>query len=311
MNELQKTLNNIKKILKINHVNIKEIKQINHGFQLKLDHPQLTGHLRIYSGRKGIRIDQSQLKLIPGTEIAVILKTALNLKDIPEIEKNQAFSGSIIGCDESGKGDYFGPLVCAAVFVDKNLEQQWKEFSIEDSKNLSDSKNYQIGQMMLSLYKDFVEIAELWPAEYNRQYNQMKKQHLNLNHLLARLHSQAILKLADRHPPDTVIIDQFSKQSLFNLPSAGFSKTLKIIEITRAEKYMAVAAASVIARYRYLTVLDELSSCYNLTFPKGAGRKVEKFAQNFVQKHSRKKLNEVAKVHFKTTSKIDVLEFDC
>lgn len=310
MSELQRILDSLKKILKNNQVNIKEVKQINHGVQLKLDHPQLTGHLRIYSGKKGVRIDQSQLKAIPGTEIAEVLKTALNLKDIPESEINQAFSGNIIGCDESGKGDYFGPLVCAAVFVDKNLKQQWKELSIDDSKNLSDRKNRQIGQAVVKLFEKFIEIAELWPAEYNRQYKIIKKQHLNLNHLLARLHSQAILRLAARHHPDTVIIDQFSTQSLFSLPSAGFPQNLKIVELPQAEKYMAVAAASVVARYRYLTVLDELTGFYNLNFPKGAGRKVEKFAQKFVLKYGRKKLNEVAKIHFKTTEKIDILEFD-
>lgn len=309
MNELSTALNRIKNILEKNQIRITQIKEIKHGFQLKVNHPELNGYLRIYSGKKGIKIDQSQLKAVPGGEIARILNEKLNLEIIPPAEKNHDLSGNLVGCDESGKGDYFGPLVCAAVYIDEQREPEWREYSIQDSKTLSDQKNFKIGETILNLFGDFIELAELWPPAYNEKYSQLKKQHLNLNNLLADLHIQAITKLISRHFPDTVIIDQFSSKPLFDPRRTELPQSLNIVQITGGEKYLAVAAASVVARYRYLKILNDLSAIYGMKFPKGAGEKVDKFAQKFVIKYGREKLNEVAKVHFKTTTKLDVLEF--
>ena len=41
-----------------------------------------------------------------------------------------------IGTDESGKGDFFGPLVIAGVLVDEKNAQHFLNLGIKDSKKL-------------------------------------------------------------------------------------------------------------------------------------------------------------------------------
>ncbi|MCK4312822.1 MAG: ribonuclease HIII, partial [Candidatus Cloacimonetes bacterium] len=72
----------------------------------------------------------------------------------------------------------------------------------------------------------------------------------------------------------------------------------------KAEEDLAVASASIIARFHFLNGIRDLSEKFGIEFPKGASEKVLETSGEFVKKYSKEKLNEVAKIHFKTYEKI-------
>lgn len=200
---------------------------------------------------------------------------------------------AIIGSDECGKGDYFGPLVVAAVRLEAGQAAKLRAAGVRDSKALSDEQCLKLGAALRRLYPH--AIAELDPPRYNQTYVPGK-----LNDLLGNLHAEAIGQLA--RPGIHVLVDQFAKEALMQKKLAAFDVRLE--QRTRAESNPAVAAASIIARERFLTALAELSEDAAVDLHKGAGEPVDRAAERFVAIHGRAGLVRVAKLHFKNTQKI-------
>jgi ribonuclease HIII len=201
--------------------------------------------------------------------------------------------GEIIGSDECGKGDYFGPLVVAAVRLEKGQAAKLRTAGVRDSKTLSDEQCLKLGAALRGLVAHAV--ARLDPPRYNQIYVQGK-----LNDLLGNLHAEAIGKLAK--PGIHVLVDQFANPALMKKKLAPLQVELE--QRTRAESNPAVAAASIIAREEFLSALKELSDEAAVDLHKGAGDPVDRAASRFVAIHGRAGLAKVAKLHFKNTQKI-------
>lgn len=203
-----------------------------------------------------------------------------------EVERN------VIGVDESGKGDFFGPLVTAAVLINKDTDLS--SFEIKDSKDLKDK---QIIELSKEIEKQCeVEISVLMPKEYNEKYKSIN----NLNILLANEHIKNINNLLNKEV-EKIYIDKFANNS-------GINKSLitkaKIIEETKAEnKYLSVACASIVARAHFVNNLEELSKDVGINLPKGAYL-VEEAGKEVMKRYGFEGLNYVAKMHFKTTDKL-------
>lgn len=267
-------------------------REYNHEFNA-IDGKQQV-KVQIFFGKKGIK------KILQGDINSTLYKTISNLTneqqslDLSESEIIEP--EEYIGSDEVGKGDFFGPLVVAAVFVNYNSKLALTKIGIRDSKDISDPQIKLFAKEIKSVIKNDFEIVNINPDKYNELYDKFK----NLNKLLNWAHSKAIENLIDNRECKYVITDKFGKKDL-NLVSKY--PDVNFIAETRAEKYIGVAAASILARASFLEWFDsQLKKGFKL--PKGASGQVEDYAKALIKKIDGNELKTIAKLHFKTYSKI-------
>ena len=204
------------------------------------------------------------------------------------------------GSDEVGTGDYYGPVCVCACIVHQKDEALLNKLAIRDSKALMDQQILEIAPKLMKALDYSLLILD------NKKYNQIYG-HNNLNVIKAKMHNQAYINLTKKYQlPTKIIIDQFT-------PEANYYRYLKdepkiidgITFETKAEdKYLAVACASMIARYGFLQALKNMEDHYEWIFPKGAGKAVDENAKAFVNKFGKDKLKLVAKLNFKNTTRV-------
>lgn len=201
-----------------------------------------------------------------------------------------------IGVDESGKGDYFGPLVIAACYV--GPEHLAELDGVKDSKKLTDPMAHKLAAVIRKTcpYSTVV----IGPDKYNQLYSEIK----NLNKLLAWGHARAIEDLLAKQPAELVVSDQFAKPEELQRRLMKLGRTVRFESRVRAEADIAVAAASILARSEFLNRLKRLSEKFGIELPKGASQHVIDAARKFVEKHGIESLTQVAKVHFATTKSV-------
>ena len=216
----------------------------------------------------------------------------------PPPERAAAADPETIGTDESGKGDYFGPLVVAAVYANRKQRLEMARGEVRDSKTLSDET---IRRLAAAVRKTLPNtVVSLSPDEYNRVYEKVG----NVNRVLASLHAEAILRVSRRVKCRRVLTDEFGDPSLVRGALGKAADRFELHQRPRAEEDPAVAAASILARDAFVTALRRLSGEFAVDLPKGAGEDVDEAARRFLRIHGAKALPRVAKVHFKTTQKL-------
>ncbi len=209
-----------------------------------------------------------------------------------------------IGTDESGKGDYFGPMVIAGVWINDSSEKELSKLGIKDSKLLSDRQCQKLAQEIRKVCSGKFEEVEISPERYNALYEKFKSEGKNLNHLLAWGHARAIESLLERTICSYAIADQFGDEKYIKSTLMEKGKELNLIQTPKGERFMAVAAASILARDRFLSRMERLSADYGITLPKGASDAVVEAARKIQQMKGEDELKNVAKLHHKTTLKI-------
>jgi ribonuclease HIII len=202
-----------------------------------------------------------------------------------------------IGSDESGKGDYFGYLVVAAVAVDLEAESSLARLQVRDSKQMSDAAALRLGAGIRRDYQ--CEVVRISPAKYNELYETMR----NVNLLLAWAHARAIENLLERVDCSLVVADQFGDERYLLDSLMARGRKVRLVQVPRAEADLAVAAASVAARAVFLETLRALSRRVGVDLPKGATH-VLPTARELFQKGGLDLLRQVAKVHFRTTKQL-------
>lgn len=204
----------------------------------------------------------------------------------------------IIGVDESGKGDFFGPLVIAGALVEENQLPFLASLGVRDSKTIADGK---IITMARSIREAVVyDLIVIGPEKYNELYSRIR----NLNRLLGWGHARVIENLLGKQPAKAAISDKFGHERFIrdNLQTEG--KKIDLIQMVRGEAHPAVATASILARAEFLRRMDEMSSRFGVQFPRGASSTVDAVGRRIVQASGRDILKQVAKLHFKNFSKI-------
>ncbi len=203
-----------------------------------------------------------------------------------------------IGSDESGKGDYFGPLVTAAVLVTSDTESLLFQRGVRDSKKISDT----IIRRLASEVKETCphSIVSIGPKRYNELQAKLK----SVNRVLGWAHARAIENILEKHSCKLAVADQFGDESFIIRALMQRGRRVELRQKHRAEEDLAVAAASVLARDGFLQWLAQSTQKYSFKFPKGASKDVVLAAQDFVRRFGRDKLGEVAKLHFKTTTEV-------
>jgi ribonuclease HIII len=207
---------------------------------------------------------------------------------------------ALIGTDEVGKGDYFGPLVVAAVLVEPGRRAALAKLGVRDSKTIGDGPVRKLAAEVRRVCPH--EVVVINPKRYNEMYESFR----NVNRLLAWAHGRAIEALLEREPGCThVLTDQFASDPAVLRRALGErGRKVKHEQRPRGEEELAVAAASIVARATFLEKITELSDLSGMVLPKGASAQVEAAARAFVAKHGRDKLGEVAKLHFQTTYRV-------
>ncbi len=305
-NKLFEVYENIRPILEAENFDVSPYKEIDYGLQFAVSTLSWSGILRIYQNKKGIlKIDYSQLKGGPTLEIQHLIEGKRISTDSVKLAKPDVrLNLPIIGTDESGKGDYFGPLVSAGVYVDERSAKELIVCGVTDSKNLTDSRNLELARDVARICRGRFAIIEISPERYNNLYEQFKKEKKNLNTLLAWGHAKAMEEILSKVDCKVAIADQFADERFIISKLQEKGKSLKLIQMPKAEQNVAVAAASVLARARFLEKLSKLSNEYKVNLPKGASQTVIEIAKKFIDMHGKESLRKVAKLHFKTTSQV-------
>jgi len=203
-----------------------------------------------------------------------------------------------IGTDESGKGDYFGPLVVAGVFLPEEQQRVLAEQGVRDSKRVSDNRVRELAVLIKKGYKH--SLVVIGPEKYNELYAKLR----NLNRILAWAHSRAIENILEEVRCSTAITDQFGDKSYVLNALMKRGRNIELIQKPKAEEDLAVAAASILARAEFLRRLHFLSQEVGIDLPKGASSLVEEAGSRLVKLHKVQILDKVAKKHFKLTGRI-------
>lgn len=228
------------------------------------------------------------LERYAGESTAVAKANARPAEEPLEITKR-----TTVGSDETGKGDFFGPLVVCAVRLTPEEALRMRDAGVMDSKRITDNRALQLGAWLRAEVTHSLQVLK--PSQYNRRWAEV-----GLHTLLSGLHADAIREVAKSG--DRVVIDQFSKKDEIGPQLADLR--LEIEQRPRAESEVAVAAASILARAEFLVSLLELGQEFDVTLRKGAGDPVDRAGAEFVRLHGEARLEEVAKTHFKNVSKV-------
>ena len=209
-----------------------------------------------------------------------------------------------IGVDESGKGDFFGPMCVAGVYVNESVVSAWKDAGVRDSKNISsDRKISDLAKLIRETPGCVTGVVPIGNEAYNRLHAKMG----SVNALLAWGHARVIENLmAQRHrmnpAPVRAISDQFaSSKGVVEKALMALGRQIELVQKHQAEQDLAVAAASILARDEFVKRLGALGKACAMEFPKGAGSAVDAVAKEFVSKHGPDALAKVAKMHFRTS----------
>ncbi|HGE5802518.1 TPA: ribonuclease HIII [Bacillus thuringiensis] len=285
---------------------IEDVKEINYGLQFRIVNDKNSGIVRIFEGKKGTRFDFSQLKnpelLLTVQEIISPNESEIIKNNKKYVETNSSeldvFPEEMIGIDESGKGDFFGPLVTAGVYVNKKNAKILEELGVIDSKKLSDAKISDLAARIKSICP--YDIVVIGNTKYNELYSKIK----NLNKLLAWGHARVIENMLKKTECRFALSDQFGNEGLVKNALLDKGKTITLFQRHKAEEIISVAAASIVARDEYVSRLNQISSKYRLELPKGASTQTIYIAKQFVSQYGKQELNNVAKLHFKTMEKL-------
>jgi len=210
---------------------------------------------------------------------------------------------SAIGSDEVGTGDFFGPITVVAAYVRKENIPLLKELGVRDSKDLNDDKIIAIAKVI----KDIIPFSLM--TLKNEKYNQVQQSGMSQGKMKAILHNQAILNVLDKispEKPEAILIDQFVQASTYyqHLKSQKEIAKENVYFSTKAEGiHLAVAAASILARYAFIQYIDKLSDSAGFKIPKGAGAQVDVAAAKLIMSKGRDILPSFVKLHFANTDK--------
>ncbi len=275
-------------------------RSVQHGRLFELHRGGVRAVLTCYEGKKG-------LSAVVGGVAAEELRTDLKLAG-PTASPGRADSGGEdpfragtprVGGDESGKGDYFGPLVVAAFLLQAGDLPMLAALGVRDSKTIGDRSVERMAAQLTATGRTSVLVLD--PPAYNRRYAQLN----NVNLLLAQLYGECMRPLLEREPKSaSIVIDRFTTRLAPLEAALAIGPERRLIAEPRGERDPAVAAASILARAAFLDGLRRLEHDFGQAFPPGAGDPVLVAGREFVSSFGAGRLEQVAKVHFATSAQL-------
>lgn len=272
--------------------------------------PENVPHTRIAVSIKDCRINlyNSGKLLVQGKaaqewitftlETEILKEAKLGYEDFHDPEAFQPH----MGIDESGKGDFFGPLVIASAYVNEDLVGKLREMGVRDSKKISsDNVALNMARDIRKLLGDRCAMVTIGPRSYNRMYAKIR----NVNKMLAWGHARAIENLLEKVPDcPRALSDKFGPTHQIERALMDKGKKIRLDQRTKAESDPAVAAASILARAGFVHALKQMGKSRGFEVPKGASEKVRREAEKLVANDGPAVLLDTAKCHFQTTDKV-------
>ena len=270
----------------------------NYSYQVSVSEGKEKISLNVFFGKKGNKIvlqGNKELNLYKRVN-KIIFGEKLFEDEKPESEPEYPY----IGTDESGKGDYFGPLVIAGAYITQETGQYLRTLGIRDSKELSDQQIKQFASAIKKRNEIIYDVVLISPEKYNQLYEKLN----NLNRLMGWAHARVIENLLNKCIASEVISDKFGNEKLILNALQQKGRLINLKQVTKAEKFTAVAAASILAREAVIKWFNIQSRKYKLKIPKGSSSEVEKIANRFLENYGEEIMSKLVKLHFKTSQKI-------
>ena len=302
--ELTRVVKKFREALPAKGIFCAQEKEINYGCQLICCKGAMRSTVNWYYGRKGISVVLQGKDTPLKEELRQLTKVLADGKKAAAAAPEELIRPydvkTWIGCDESGKGDVFGPLAAAACLLTEEDALYFQEIGVCDSKTLPDSTIIRLAEQIKGRLGDRCTLRAYPPEDYNRRYAALKKEGKNLNHLLGCLHAENICVLLSKYECPCIIVDKFGKDS-YVLDALGCQCAgRQVIQVPRGERDIAVAAASVLARSAFIEGIPALERAFSLSFPKGAWAGIDEAIRLFLQTHEADDLQYVGKLNFKT-----------
>ncbi len=302
MNSREETARNIlsryAQLLTQEKFKVSELVKNEYSFQVFISDGSEKISLHVFYGKKGNKIvlqGNKDLKIFQKVNVLIFGEKLIS-ETKPEIEPSYPY----IGTDESGKGDFFGPLVIAGVYLNSQTGIQIKELGVRDSKELSDN---QISMLASELFKHpgiVYDLVLISPEKYNQLYDKMG----NLNSIMGWAHARVIENLLDKCDAEYVISDKFGNEKIIVDSLQKKGRLVKLNQVTKGEKFIAVAAASILARHAVIRWFKNQSKKIKMEIPKGASAEVESTAKKLLEKYGDEVVKKLVKLHFKTSHKV-------
>lgn len=303
MNVNQAYLDSIVGFLTEHGYTVNEIKNISYGVQFRIVRSETNELIRIYQNTKGaVKLDLSQIK-DESVRDFVSSYSVTGTGEQKKMESFYALKPPLIGSDEAGKGDYFGFLSVAAVYADEIQYAKLRSAGICDSKNLNDDKIAVFAEK-IKLICPMYSVASIPNTTFNQDYKKLQ----NINAILGEAHGSVIRDLIERTGCNRILTDKFGNTHWVADALRGYS--VHLVQEPKGEQNLAVAAASILARKAFTDSVASLRAEYAIEFPLGAGSMVDECGKRFVSKYGAQRLNEVAKISFKNTDKILMMQRD-
>ncbi len=261
-------------------------------------------HFRAAHDRVSVVAYCSGKLTVQGANAADFVEFVLEPQILQEIlPQNMPFeSDAHGGVDESGKGDFFGPLMVAGVFVTPESARKLHDAGVCDSKLIKDDRKIlALADIIRSAVNGRFAVVKLFPETYNSLYSRIG----NLNRLLAWGHARVIENLLEKAPEcQRVISDKFGSEHLIRNALMSRGRNIILEQFTKAESDVAVAAASILARENFVLGMKKLSESAGMDLPKGAGPQVRAAALKIAREKGTELLSTLVKTHFKTYDEV-------
>ena len=286
-------------LLKRDKIFVSDISKAAYNYEVVLNNGKNNLKLQVYFGKKGNKVVlqgnketdfyQKVKEIVYGTELFKV--------DTDGLSEPECY----IGTDESGKGDYFGPLIIAGVFINKNTLSLLRKVGVKDSKEIK--SNYSIKSVSSEIKKiigNTYNLVVISPEKYNELYKSFK----NVNKLLGWAHARVLENILKKQEASEAISDKFGDERYIRNSLQEKGKSILLHQITKAERYTAVAAASILARDKFNDWFEKMNRELDFRIPKGASAEVEKAAKRLKSIYGGEFLQKYVKLHFKTSRKI-------
>lgn len=282
---------NVDEIFRKAGVAIDSTAPIDYGTQYRVSRGAEKAIVNVYKGKKGTRIVVQM-----NTPLAEELRGLFGTVSVRPVSTWTTWCGS----DESGKGDFFGPLTVAAVGLTSATVEKIAAWNVRDCKTMSDGAALELDRRIREALPH--KVVGWMPDEYNRRYETAR----SVNVLLGEAHAEAIAGVDAKLPGvQAAVVDQFGDEGHVERALRARGVGFTLIQRPKADETdLAVSAASILARAAFLRGLEKLVKAWGLPFHKGAGPEVLANGRAFLAKHGRDKLAEVAKLHFKTSGQL-------
>ena len=288
----------ISKILSNEGFSVTSVDKKLYNYELIVNSKSEQVKVLVYFGKKGVK---SILQGNPETKIYKTVNNQLFGKGLFDDQKvDDVVFRDYIGTDESGKGDYFGPLVVAAVFINDQTKIELEKIGVKDSKLFSDNNIKVLESSIKKIIGDNFVIIQINPEKYNQLYESFN----NLNKIMGWAHAKAIETLVEKTNCENVISDKFGNEKLIKDELKKKNVKVNLYQTAKGERFTAVAAASILARAKVVDWFYLKSKEFGYEIPKGGSEVVNIVANGILDQTDKDNLLKMIKFHFKNSQSI-------